>query len=59
MGYSTVGAVEAPDLLAHQEHAVIAGKLLVESAAKRLAIGHVLHERVPSRSPNGPATRMP
>ena len=53
-GGDLVGALEAPDLLAHEEHALVARELLVERAPQRLAVGHARHERVPSRSPNGP-----
>ena len=50
-----VRALEAADLLAHQEHALVAFELLVESASERFAIGHLCHDRVSSRSPNGAA----
>jgi hypothetical protein len=50
-----VRALEAADLLAHQEHALVAIELLVESTPERLAIGHLCHDRVSWRSPYGAA----
>ena len=57
-GGDLVGALEAADLLAHQEDALVARELLVERAPQRLAVGHVRHPRVSFRSPNGPAVSM-
>ena len=57
-GGDLVRAFEAADLLAHQEHALIALELLVESTPERFAIGHFCQDRVSSRSPNGAAVFM-
>ena len=57
-GRDLVGALEAADLLAHEEDLVVARELLVERAPQGLAVGHARHARVPSRSPNGPPRSM-
>ena len=57
-GRDLVGALEAADLLAHQEHVRVAAELLVERLAQRLAVGHVGHVRSSPRSPKGAPDAM-
>jgi hypothetical protein len=56
-GGDLVGALEAADLLAHEEDAVVAVELLVERAAQRLAVRHVRHRRLPRRARRTGAAR--
>ena len=71
-GGDLVGAVEQPNLLAHHEHAVVAGELLGQREPQRLAVGHDLRggalgdgahapspaSKVSFSSPNGLPGRM-
>ena len=49
-GRHLVGAVEDADVLAHQEHALVARQLLAQRLVQRLAVAHDRHQ--PPRSPS-------